>query len=674
MASLLELFNRSLDNSNQELSMVPEKCPNGMSYNKMQRIFASELKARKYFGNLSGTGTGKTLATLLASRYIDSKITLIICTNNIVTQYEKEILGTWPNDSKVYVISKETFPKLDDMDLKYTHNYFIVNYEKAQLQYSKSFFERLAEYPIDFLVFDEVHLIKRKNFNTSSGRSKLLYNFRNELVKRYNCFVSVLTATPVVNTISEAYSIIELLTGEYQEKSRKESESEALRCENILNGNCIRLVISPKNKWDKELELKSHELDIDVTLDNYSFKNIPIDVYRETVVPKVNYLIEGGFLPKGSTTILYTEYVDGIVSPTLKVLEDAGYKVALFTGEEKTTISELEKSRPDVILASRPIAEGINGLQFFSNRIIFLNLPWTYATYEQALGRVYRNQSVYDSVDVIIPKVYLNGELSIDDYVLRKLRRKHQLSKFCTEGIHEKRERKELILEIRKKLDVINQELSESIEPEMNPLPGLDEIKEKKSYQAREFRLNRLVHRNAHNLGGGYFAELARENKEMFDEYQHDLNVSREADNYPTKRVIQILQTTTGSIADFGCGIPATIEKELTNRKVYSFDVAGEEYGILTGDMKDVSKYLENNSVDNIVYCNSLYGRTKNPEMVEKYLKEGYRVLKCGGTVLLAWPKKVNKRLHADLKLKSVGFSDIQLVWEGKYVIYKAIK
>ena len=66
------------------------KAPDGYAFPKnptlMQLYVAFKVKALPFFGNFSGTGAGKTLSAVLASRVIDSKMTLIVCPNDIVGQ------------------------------------------------------------------------------------------------------------------------------------------------------------------------------------------------------------------------------------------------------------------------------------------------------------------------------------------------------------------------------------------------------------------------------------------------------------------------------------------------------------------------------------------------------------------------------------------------------------
>ena len=58
----------------------------------MQNFIAYKISALFSFGNFSGTGAGKTLSAVLSSRVMDSKMTVIVCPNDIMKQWEDEDL------------------------------------------------------------------------------------------------------------------------------------------------------------------------------------------------------------------------------------------------------------------------------------------------------------------------------------------------------------------------------------------------------------------------------------------------------------------------------------------------------------------------------------------------------------------------------------------------------
>ena len=60
------------------------------------------------------------------------------------------------------------------------------------------------------------------------------------------------------------------------------------------------------------------------------------------------------------------------------------------------------QGKVDVLISSVPVGTGVDGLQYVCNRMIVISLPWTSAEYEQLIGRLYRQGSAFDKVEVII--------------------------------------------------------------------------------------------------------------------------------------------------------------------------------------------------------------------------------------------------------------------------------
>ena len=62
-----------------------------------------------------------------------------------------------------------------------------------------------------------------------------------------------------------------------------------------------------------------------------------------------------------------------------------------------------------VLIASRPIVVGKDGLQKVCDNIIINTLPWTNAQYKQLIGRLVRRGQTKDTVKIHIIKAKLNG-------------------------------------------------------------------------------------------------------------------------------------------------------------------------------------------------------------------------------------------------------------------------
>jgi len=84
----------------------------------MQLYVAYKTKNLNYFGNFSGTGSGKTLSAVLAGRVIDSKMIVIVCPNDVVDQWTKNIVEIFP-DSKVKTGKEAFYAKYDENGHQY---------------------------------------------------------------------------------------------------------------------------------------------------------------------------------------------------------------------------------------------------------------------------------------------------------------------------------------------------------------------------------------------------------------------------------------------------------------------------------------------------------------------------------------------------------------------------
>ena len=77
---------------------------------------------------------------------------------------------------------------------------------------------------------------------------------------------------------------------------------------------------------------------------------------------------------------------------------------------DKFGLQEFKSGKADVLIGSSALSTGVDGLQYICNRLIVLTLPWTSAGYEQLLGRIYRQGSRFDRIEVFIPQVVLTHE------------------------------------------------------------------------------------------------------------------------------------------------------------------------------------------------------------------------------------------------------------------------
>lgn len=111
------------------------KIPKGYAFpyspTLMQLYVAYKVNTNQYFGNFSGTGAGKTLSAVLASRVIDSKMTLTSVSKWRSRTMEKNILEIFPDS--IVTTGKEAFYQKYDVN---KHQYLVLNYDKFSQEFS----------------------------------------------------------------------------------------------------------------------------------------------------------------------------------------------------------------------------------------------------------------------------------------------------------------------------------------------------------------------------------------------------------------------------------------------------------------------------------------------------------------------------------------------------------
>jgi hypothetical protein len=174
----------------------------------MQNLICHRLATKKRYGNWSGTGAGKTLSAILASRYIDAKVSIIIAYNSTLKGWESAIMKTFPDSN---VIMNDKVLGFDTSK----HNYLIFNYEKFQQDLYGNYILELTETGlIDLIVLDEIQSVKQRDEKAESKRRVLIKSLVN-LAANNNPELKVLgmSATPVINNLLEAKNLLSLING-----------------------------------------------------------------------------------------------------------------------------------------------------------------------------------------------------------------------------------------------------------------------------------------------------------------------------------------------------------------------------------------------------------------------------------------------------------------------------
>jgi len=368
--------------------------------NLMQRRVAWLVRERRRVGNWSGVGAGKTLSAILSSRVLGAKLTLVIAAHATLKQWREQLLNAFP-DSLITEDLTVDIPAHGEQ-----HWYILMNYERFQQRYRNTYRDALVRLCPDFIVLDEIQFIKYRDKEESHRRQALAGLLAQVVEAHPSCAVLGMSATPILNELIEARALLEIVTGlSFSDIGVRPTATNALAMHRLLTLHGIRH--RPRYEQDLSVQIRK-EVRNDLLDALLQAKKSLLGTEQALLAAKLE--IVRPFLRKG--TLVYTHYVEGIVEPAMRALEAMGLTVGLFTGEEKSGLEPFRRGEIDVLLASSAIGIGLDGLQQVCNCVILLSPPWTSAAYEQIIGRVRRQGSQFDHVEVIIPQITLetNGE------------------------------------------------------------------------------------------------------------------------------------------------------------------------------------------------------------------------------------------------------------------------
>ncbi len=381
---------------------IPKLADTSITPNLMQRLICFKVLREKRLGNWSGAGAGKTLSAVIASEVIKSKLTVVICPNNVIPEWEKTIPRVFPESE---VVVKDFYAFSQAQLTKPT--YLILNYEVFQQPSCRANLEKLVEkHRIDFCVLDEIHFTKQRGQAKMSIRKSNIFWFLQQIQKaNLDLHVLGMSATPVINNIYEGKTLLELVTGEPLDAI--ETKNTMQNCM-ALHQMLIRYGVRIRPKYSTSLSIRTSEIDCQEVLHEIKHLGKKDILGLETSLTKVKLpIILQELRPK---TLIYCHYVDTIIDMIKASIKEAGYSVAVFTGQEKDSLEKFTKGKVDVLLASRCISTGVDGLQNVCSRVIISSLPWTGAEFEQLICRVYRQGQPKEQVEIIVPLTFVESK------------------------------------------------------------------------------------------------------------------------------------------------------------------------------------------------------------------------------------------------------------------------
>jgi superfamily II DNA or RNA helicase len=640
--------------------------------NLMQRLIAHRVAVDRRVGNWSGTGAGKTLGAILGSRALGAKLTVIVALNSamldLTSGWAAEILNAFPNSN--VVIKERGKLNLDDT----RPNYLLLNYEAFQQPDSQSFVKALIrEHKIDFIVLDEVHFAKSRGQVESKRRQLINYLLAEAAKVNTEMRVLAMTATPVINSLDEAVSLLKMVTGhEYPDLNTRPKVSSALAIHEQLVIHGVRYV----PRYEMELHERPVEivgLDLADRLQSVGKGQV---LAIETILTEAKLDIIAELAKPG--TLIYSQFVDTIFPMIRDRLTRKAFRVAAFNGEDKSGLELFKKREVDVLIGSSALGTGVDGLQYVCNRLIVACLPWTSAGYEQLLGRIYRQGSTFHDVEVFIPQVVLRNrtdEWSWDRQRLARIRYKKTLADAAVDGAvpEAKLASPELMLEeARKALDAWIERLAKG-EPREVLRPILKVPLPPESVNAATKRFGDFSTINARiNSSRSQTTHLRfQQNPEEWFLYHTLYREARSTwPEIPFKVFAEWLKRRPDwVVGDFGCG-EAELARLVPN-KVYSFDHVAVNESVVVCDIAATG--LTENTLDVAVFSLSLMGLN-----YQDYLREACRLVRYGGWLKIAEP--ATRWRGGNLKellsaITSSGFSMVgKPTYRDRFIYLDAIK
>lgn len=642
--------------------------------NLMQRRVSVAVRARRRVGNWSGMGAGKTLSAIVATRVVGANLTVICCPNAVVGNWEREIMQTFPTAE---VVTKTWHPEWHD-PLASAPRYLVLNFEQFQLQRSEedlvAFLERNV---IDFVVIDEIHYTKHRHADAEmSKRKRLVQGLILEAAKKTaDLCVLGMSGTPVINTLQEGKSLVEMITGHRHDDLETKATVQ----------NCMRLyqrLVTLGTRWKPDykiqLEVLKEEIDCGASLDEIRAVGRGTVLQLEQVLTKLRTPTILKHLKPGEKTLIYTHYVEGIAGTLREALQSAGHRAGLFTGETDDAHKDefLDPNGSiDVLIASSRIGTGVNGLQHVCNTLIINCLPWTNAEYEQLIGRLYRQGSRFDKVRVVIPVTFamVKGERwSYCESKLHRLEYKKSIADAAVDGVVPEgnlRTPAQAQQDIMGWLARLETGKVAEVQRPVIKIPLSGERSEVERRVAKYGDFSKMNNRWYASSSATTHARLAS-NPEEWAHYHTMYRQLRESwPVVPYKEEIRWLSEREGLlVGDFGCG-EAFIAKAVSDRhQVHSFDHVAIDESVVACDITKVP--LSDGALDVAILCLALMGANYTD-----YIREAHRCLRLDGQLHIWEPKSHFDDVRAfAAQLRRLGFDVLTPETEGAFVRIYAMR
>lgn len=636
-----------------------------------QKLLAYELEKRDSYSMWLDMGGGKTNCALYASRHNNLHNTVVIAPKSVLLEsWVSQIYEAFPDSKVIAMFGTSVDDFKSEKNTKYnnwleTHltvvrnmkefngfgdgyTYLLVNYDKFSQEYAKKLGETIASTHVDYVVLDEVQNVKVRTRKTTSERH-VQVSYLISKIREHNPGIktSALTGTPLLNNLMEVKSIIEITTGEKVTgiKSNRAVVSNVVEANKALTINGFRYCPTiPVKHVVKKLAIDCTpdvERKIRALGRKHSFYS---DLESVLTIAKINSQEVIDELKPGTIVYLLFPYKNNTASEVVRKIESLGYKVGTYFGctvDRHQVYNDFVNGDTDILVASSPVCEGIDGLQNRCDNMVILSLPQTYGKYDQLIKRVVRkrkgNSELKDKeVTIVLPQIFVElnendesdeDEWSWDESRWNAIRYKKSLSDAVLDGDLQKVFRIDWNKLYRNAMKVFQNGVKDEdviVKPKM-----VVEVSDKER-KARE-RANCVVtetHRLANSSNHHTTHQRFIDNPDEFNNYHRNRELAK-ADwtEDPVDRIAYLLNKRFKGkkIADLGCGTNKLSTLMKNGNTVTGFD--HQQYNgnkdVVVADIADLSGVAKDGEFDVAVFCLSLWGKD-----YQDYFKEARRILK----------------------------------------------
>lgn len=380
---------------------------------------------------------GKSLSAVLAARELELEhdeckvLTILLCPGKIAKQWSNNIQNAFSSNSGadkkiIFYDSKSSEGFYSGETAK--HLYLIISYGffsgRKYNQITNTVKNVCYKRKPLLTIVDEVHSVKQREPSFNSLRServeKFIRNVQRHSKKQHNHSMKVfaMTATPFVNDIREPVSLLRIISDDkFYEKLLKQVKRKfrlefkrtgllMLVHHHLMALGVRMLKPEPMPSPKKILAPIGPHIIAALENDGNKRKRTPID---QGVVTTQQLLLTRARLPfivkavgelrqevPGKCVIVYSYYRGheyGILKTIERELEENQFKVKLFTPETRAEVMEQVLNDTidfQVLVTSRCLAEGIDGLQNHFSGLVTNGIPYTDAERYQVFSRIHR--------------------------------------------------------------------------------------------------------------------------------------------------------------------------------------------------------------------------------------------------------------------------------------------